>query len=90
MTGHQENPGSGLMLQNEPATKVDIEALCLAAGVKKVVKVDPYNIKETLAVFKEVMALDEAAVIIADAPCVIRARIKFSESYWVDTEKCIQ
>jgi indolepyruvate ferredoxin oxidoreductase, alpha subunit len=89
MTGHQENPGSGLMLQNQPVAKVEIEALCRAAGINKVVKVDPYNVKETLAIFKQVMALEEPAVIIADAPCVIRARIKFSEPYWVDTDKCI-
>ncbi|MBC8185551.1 indolepyruvate ferredoxin oxidoreductase subunit alpha [candidate division KSB1 bacterium] len=88
MTGHQENPGSGLMLKNDPAKKVDIEALCRAAGVNKVVKVDPYNIEETLAVFKEVMALDEPAVIIADAPCVIKARIIFSKPYFVDAGKC--
>jgi len=88
MTGHQENPGSGLMLKNEPAAKVDIEALCHAAGVKKVVKVDPYDLDETLAVFKEVMALDEPAVIIADAPCVIKARTIFSKPYFVDAEKC--
>jgi len=88
MTGHQENPGSGFMLKNEPATKIDMEALCRAAGVKKVVKVDPYNLEETLAVFEEVMALEEPAVIIADAPCVIKARIIFSKPYFVDAEKC--
>ncbi len=88
MTGHQENPGSGLTLRRGSTTKIDIEAICRAAAVNKVVKVDPYNLKETVAVFKEVMQMDEPAVIIADAPCVIRERIIFSKPYLVDSDKC--
>lgn len=89
MTGHQENPGSGLTLKNESTNKVDLEALCRAIGIKRVVKVDPYNIKETIAILKEEMAADEPSVIIADAPCIIRARKVFNEPYVVDPEKCI-
>ena len=89
MTGHQENPGSGLTLKNESTNKVDLEALCRAIGIKRVVKVDPYNIKETIAILKEEMAADEPSVIIADAPCIIRARKVFNEPYAVDPEKCI-
>lgn len=90
MTGHQEHPGSGLTLRREPSSKIDIAAICRAAGVKRVVKVDPYNIEETLRVFKEEMAVDEPSVIIADAPCIIRERIQFSEPYYVETETCIK
>jgi len=90
MTGHQENPGSGLSLRREPTSRVDLEALCRAAGVRRVVKVDPYNIDQTTKVFKEEMAADEPSVIIADAPCIIRERIRFSEPYVVDADKCIQ
>ena len=88
MTGHQENPGSGLTLRHEPTFKLDLEAICRAAGVNRVVRVDPYNIDETMKVVKEEMAADEPSVIIADAPCVIRERIRFSDSYYVDAETC--
>ena len=88
MTGHQEHPGSGLSLRREPANRVDIEAICKAAGVKRVVKINPYDIEETIAVLKEEMRVDEPSVIIADAPCVIRDRIRFTDSYFVDAEKC--
>ena len=44
MTGHQEHPGSGLTLKGEPTIKADLEAICRAVGVKRVVKFDPYNI----------------------------------------------
>ena len=89
MTGHQEHPGSGLTLKGEPTIKADLEAICRAVGVKRVVKVDPYNIDETIAIFKEEMSADEPSVIIADAPCVIRARKVFNKPYFVDAEKCI-
>jgi len=89
MTGHQDHPGSGLTLKGESTVKLDLEALCRAVGVKRVVKVNPYNLNETIATLKQEMAADEPSVIIADAPCVIRAKIKFSEPYYVDAETCI-
>ena len=88
MTGHQEHPGSGLNLRREPAKKVDIEAICRAVGVERVVKINPYDLDETISVIREEMKADGPSVIIADAPCVIRERIKFTESYFVDPEKC--
>ena len=36
------------------------------------------------------MAADEPSVIIAEAPCVIRAKKMFSKPYYVDPEKCIK
>jgi len=90
MTGHQEHPGTGLTLRREPTNSVDLEEICRAAGVKRVVRVDPYKIDETLAVFKEELAVEEPSVIIADAPCIIRARKRFSEPYYVDAETCIK
>ncbi len=89
MTGHQEHPGSGLTLKGEPTNKVDLESLCRAIGIKRVVKVDPYHIDQTVAALKQEMAVDEPSVIIADAPCVIKARKIFNKPYFVDPEICI-
>ncbi len=90
MTGHQEHPGSGLTLKGDPTIKLNLEAICRAVGVNRVVTVDPYNIKETIETLKEEMAAEEPSVIIADAPCVIRARVRFSDPYYVDAETCIK
>jgi indolepyruvate ferredoxin oxidoreductase alpha subunit len=89
MTGHQEHPGSGLTLKRQPTVRVSIEAICRAAGVDKVIKVDSYDIKKTISALKEIMQTDASAVIIADAPCVIRERKIFSKPYWVEAETCI-
>jgi len=45
--------GTGLDLRRQLTTKIDIEALCKAASIKRVVKVDPYNLEETTRIFKE-------------------------------------
>ncbi|MDZ7399660.1 MAG: indolepyruvate ferredoxin oxidoreductase subunit alpha [candidate division KSB1 bacterium] len=89
MTGHQEHPGSGVTLKGQPTHKVDIEAICRAVGIQRVTRVDPYKIEETVAVLRRELAADEPSVIIADAPCVIRARKVFNKPYFVDPEKCI-
>ncbi|NOZ60506.1 MAG: indolepyruvate ferredoxin oxidoreductase subunit alpha [Calditrichaeota bacterium] len=88
MTGQQEHPGSGLSLRREPTNKVDIEKLVRAIGIKRVVKINPYELKETIATIKEEMQVDEPSVIIADAPCVIRARKIFTKPYYVIADKC--
>lgn len=90
MTGHQEHPGSGLTLSGEETHLLDLEQLCRAIGVKRVVRVNPYELDEVIRVLKEEMSAEEPSVIIADAPCIIRARRRFSEPYWVDEEKCIE
>ncbi len=90
MTGHQEHPGSGLSLRREPTNRVDIEKLVRAIGIERVVKIDPYDVKGTIEIIKKEMQVQEPSVMIADAPCVIRARKIFTEPYFVDTEKCIK
>ena len=88
MTGHQENPSTGLTLHHEPTYKVDLEAMCRATGINRIIKVDPYNINENLKIFKEEMAIEEPSIIIADAPCIIRDRIRFNNPYSVLAERC--
>ena len=43
MTGHQQNPTTGLTLKNQPTPQVSIEKICEAAGVRRVRVVDPVS-----------------------------------------------
>ena len=36
MTGHQQNPTTGFNLKGDPCTKIDLEALCHAVGIRRV------------------------------------------------------
>ena len=94
MTGHQEHPGSGFTVRQEPTNMVDYAEIGKALGVKSIRNIDPYNIKETMEVLKEEMAKDEPSLILCkDSPCMLLRRAKPLEKfkipvYAINTDNC--
>lgn len=88
MTGHQQNPTTGLNIKGEPAGKIDLEALCRAVGITRVTVVDPYDLKECDRVIKEELEADCPSVIISRRPCVLLKNVKLKPSLKVNSEKC--
>jgi len=88
MTGHQQNPTTGFNLKGDPASKVDLEALCHAVGIRRVRVVDPYDLKQCEEAIKEETAADEASVIISRRPCALLKYVKHNPPFHVDAEKC--
>jgi indolepyruvate ferredoxin oxidoreductase alpha subunit len=89
MTGLQEHPGTGYTLGTEPANMVNYEQIVKALGVKNVVKVDPYNVKETMEIIKKEVNRDEASVVITEnGPCMLhrREKRKFEFPYYMIAE----
>jgi indolepyruvate ferredoxin oxidoreductase alpha subunit len=76
MTGHQQNPSTGINLKGDVTAAVNIEALCKAIGIKRVRVVDPYNLAETEGAILEELAAPEASVIIARRPCALLKYVK--------------
>ena len=72
MTGHQENPATGLTLMGDPAPELDLEALVRACGVKRVVVVDPADIEKLETIVKEEVATAEPSVIITRRKCILK------------------
>lgn len=89
MTGHQQNPTTGLNLKGEPAAKVDLEALCRALGIRRVRVVDPYDLKQCDEVIREEVAADEASVVISRRPCALLKYVKAKPPLSVDRDKCV-
>ena len=89
MTGHQQNPTTGYNLKGDPCTKIDLESLCRAVGIKQVRVVDPYDLAACDAAVKEELAADEASVIISRRPCALLKYVKHPGPITVDTEKCV-
>lgn len=89
MTGHQQNPTTGYNLKGDPCTKIDLEALCKAVGIKRVRVVDPYNLKECDTAVKEELAVKEPSVIISRRPCALLKYVKHNGPISCDSEKCI-
>lgn len=92
MTGHQEHPGTGFTIRGEKTNMVDYEEIGRALGVKSIRKVDPYNIKDTMAVLKEEMEKDEPSLVLCvDSPCMLLRREKRAFEYplyVIDNDAC--
>ncbi|HML38176.1 MAG TPA: indolepyruvate ferredoxin oxidoreductase subunit alpha [Bacillota bacterium] len=98
MTGHQENPGTGFTLMGEPATEVDIPALCRAIGIKEenLYVINPLDLAESSAVLDKALAAEEPSVIITKWPCILKKftdqdKAEFDLSLKkcaIDQEKC--
>ena len=90
MTGRQENPTSGYMLNDQETYRVDMEQLCRAVGVEHVKVIDPYDIKLTRQTIKEEMARPETSVIITNPTCMLVPRDNMDKRMplYVDHDKC--
>ncbi len=75
MTGHQEHPGTGRLLNHESTNKMVIEDLVRAIGVKRVYVVEPrVGSTEFDRLLSECLESKELAVIIARRPCILIAK----------------
>lgn len=89
MTGHQQNPTTGFNLKGDPCTKIDLEALCHAVGIKRVRVVDPYDLKQCDEVLKEELEVKEPSVIISRRPCALLKYVKHPGPISCDSSKCV-
>lgn len=89
MTGHQQNPTTGYNLKGDPASKIDLEALCHSVGIKSVRVVDPYNLAECNTVIKEELEKSEPSVIISRRPCALLKYVKHAGPIKTDNSKCV-
>ncbi len=78
MTGHQENPTTGYTIRGEETKGVNLLTLCKAVGVDSVRVCDPFNLKEFEKVVKEETEKDDPSVIIAQRPCALLKRVKYT------------
>ena len=88
MTGHQENPTTGLTIRNEPTKQVDLVALCKAVGVDRVRVEDPFDVKGFEKAVKEELEVDQPSVIIARRPCALLKGVKYDGKFKVNNDKC--
>jgi indolepyruvate ferredoxin oxidoreductase alpha subunit len=87
MTGGQENPGSGRVLQGEISRQVDMAALVRALGIENVAEFSAYNLEEAEAAIRKGLETPGPYVLIDKNPCILRYRIR-KPTLTVDAEKC--
>ncbi|MDY0020522.1 MAG: indolepyruvate ferredoxin oxidoreductase subunit alpha [Anaerolineae bacterium] len=90
MTGQQDHPGTGITLQHEEGTPIDIAAVVRAMGVKLVEEVNAWDVEGVNKALKEAMEHEEGpAVIIVRGACVFTPHFHLQPRMRVDTETCI-
>ena len=88
MTGHQDNAATGMTLMGETVPAINIYEVCKAMGIKNVVEVNAFDLKELEKTIKEEVAKDEVSVIITKAPCVLLKKQKFTKKCITIPENC--
>jgi len=97
MTGHQQNPGTGLTLAEEPTHMTDIAEVAQALGVKHIRTVNPLKPDDVRDALKWGMGFDEPALLITGWPCALKKMTQTDIEEFgslrfvncVDPEKCI-
>ena len=89
MTGHQQNPGTGKTLMEQPTYAVEFEALVRAMGIQRVHTVDAYRLADVEAALRDCLEADGPAVVIARRECAL---LPVARKQWmtlaVDEERC--
>jgi len=86
MTGHQPHPGTGKLAHGDRGIRVPPEQIARGCGVEYVNVVNPDNLKDVEAAFKEALAHDGVSVLIFRRPCALLLKPK--TPYYVDPELC--
>ncbi|WP_312635491.1 indolepyruvate ferredoxin oxidoreductase subunit alpha [Oscillibacter sp.] len=97
MTGHQQNPGSGFTLSEDPANITSIEDVARALGVKHIRTINPLKLDEVKSALAWGMDFEEPAVLITRWPCVLKKLSQadrdefgnYKSVNMVDPDKCI-
>ena len=75
MTGQQENPATGRKLNHTPTTRIWIEKVVAAMGVKNVLVLDPFRqMAEMESALLQALQSNDLTVIVARQPCLLAAR----------------
>jgi indolepyruvate ferredoxin oxidoreductase alpha subunit len=97
MTGHQQNPGSGFTLGEQPSNITDIAAVAAALGVQHIRTVNPLKLDEVKDALAWGMGFDGPAVLITRWPCALKKLSQadrdefgnYKATNTVDADKCV-
>ena len=90
MTGLQEHAGTGRTLDHQPTSKLILEDLARAIGVKNVHVIDPNRDSDGLRrLVEEALSSNELTLIVARRPCILAAgKIKSYEKAIAEGKPC--
>lgn len=95
MTGHQENPGTGKLMDGKETTRIKIENIVLACGIRKEnlsIIDSKNNINEIKKSIDNLVNKNEPSVILIKSSCILKQKKnnKFKKSInFIDRNKCV-
>jgi indolepyruvate ferredoxin oxidoreductase alpha subunit len=89
MTGHQQNPASGLNAKALPAPALDLAALSTACGAGYVRIADPFDRQALSAALRGAQEFEGPAVVISKSPCVLLPQVERGRPLAVDEAACV-
>jgi indolepyruvate ferredoxin oxidoreductase alpha subunit len=89
MTGHQPSPASGYNVFKQKVSVIEIEKILEASGIKKISVVNPFNLRESIDAFKEVIQHKGPSAIVLRGACALVAKRQqlTGPPNWIDSEK---
>ena len=87
MTGHQPHPGIGFNLMGEFTQKIDIAKVLEGIGVKKIISVNPLDLKSSIEAVNECLSVHGVKAILFKAPCIAVSK---PDKHLNISDKCIQ
>ncbi|MDO4542832.1 MAG: thiamine pyrophosphate-dependent enzyme, partial [Bacillota bacterium] len=87
MTGHQQNPLTGITVKNKRTKAIDLEALIKGIGIERVKVVDPFDVKGFKEILQEELKAKEPSVIISRRPCALLLK-ETKEPMFIDSNSC--
>ncbi|MDK2880568.1 MAG: indolepyruvate ferredoxin oxidoreductase, alpha subunit [Clostridia bacterium] len=88
MTGHQENPGTGRLLNGEAAYEQQPEKLLQAVGYDRVLVVHAYELESLRKAIREAKEAADRVAIVVKTPCRLLKGVKPGVPRKVDAERC--
>jgi indolepyruvate ferredoxin oxidoreductase alpha subunit len=88
MTGHQDHAATGKTLMGEDTNAVDLATLCKAVGVNHIYEINAFDTMKLEKAIKEATAMDEVAVIITKAPCILLSKAPVKKQYRILPDVC--
>lgn len=89
MTGHQQNPLTGITVKNQRTKAINLEALIKGLGIDRVEVVDPFDVQGFKEVLQAELKAKEPSVIIARRPCALLLKAA-TEPLYIDHERCLK
>ncbi len=89
MTGHQDNPSTGMTLQGQATKEIEFEPLLRALGMENVQTVDAFQVRAVERALRDALKKDEASALVIRGECALLPEAR--KQYFpirVDQERC--